>query len=153
MTPTVSTGPAPDGPQFQKTCFGCGSDNPYGLQLKFQIDPAGSATASLIPGSQWEGLCGIIHGGIVATLLDEAVAKAVAAQGHRSVTAEMRVRFRHYAKTGEPLQVRGWVAKRKKRIIEAEASLTVADGSECAHAWAVFLRWEKGPRAQAPQKE
>jgi len=128
-----------DGMQFQTTCFACGSDNPHGLQLKFRIDPVGTATASLVLGSEWEGLRGIVHGGIVTTLLDEAMAKAVAAIGCKTMTAELRVRFRQYAETGERLQVRGWVVSRKARLIETEATLVAADGSERTHAWAVFL--------------
>jgi acyl-coenzyme A thioesterase PaaI-like protein len=128
-----------DGVQFQATCFACGSDNARGLQLKFRVDPDGTATASLVPGSEWEGSRGIVHGGIVATLLDEAMAKAVAATGCKAMTAELRVRFRQYAETGEQLQVRGWVVKHKARLIETEALLEAAGGSERAHAWAKFL--------------
>jgi acyl-coenzyme A thioesterase PaaI-like protein len=128
-----------DGVQFQSTCFACGSDNPRGLQLKFTVDPEGSATASWVPGSEWEGSHGVVHGGIVSTLLDEAMAKAVAATGSRGMTADLQVRFRHYAVTGEQLKVRGWVVRRKGRLVETEATLVAADGSEHAHAWAKFL--------------
>ena len=124
--------------QFQRACFGCGVDNPHGLQLQFRVDPYGVAEASWIPDTKWEGLQGVVHGGIVTTLLDEAVAKAVAAAGCKSMTVDLRVRFRQYAKTGEPLQVRGWVVKRRRRLIEAEAAVVAHDGSERAHAWATF---------------
>jgi uncharacterized protein (TIGR00369 family) len=128
-----------DGVQFQATCFACGSDNPHGLQLKFHVDSDGTATASLALSSQWEGPRGIIHGGITSTLLDEAMAKAVAATGRKALTSELRVRFRQYAETGERLQVRGWVVRQERRIIETEAMLVAIDGSERAHAWAKFL--------------
>lgn len=139
MISATRTRSAVDGVQFQTSCFACGSDNPHGLQLKFRVDPDGTATASLVPGSQWEGLRGVVHGGIVTTLLDEAMAKAVAAIACKSMTAELRVRFRQYAETGERLQVRGWVLRNKTRLIKTEATLIAADGSERAHAWAVFL--------------
>jgi acyl-coenzyme A thioesterase PaaI-like protein len=128
-----------DNVQFQATCFACGSDNAQGLQLKFDTDPDGTVKASFIPGPTWEGPRGIVHGGIVTTLLDEAMAKAVAATGYRGMTAELQVRFRQYAETGEQLQVRGWVVRHKTRLIEAEAMLLASDGSERAHAWAKFL--------------
>jgi uncharacterized protein (TIGR00369 family) len=134
-----------DGIQFQSTCFACGSDNPRGLQLKFTVDPDGSATASWVPGSEWEGSHGIVHGGIVSTLLDEAMAKAVAATGSRGMTADLQVRFRHYAVTGEQLKVRGWVVRQKARLVETEATLVAADGSERAHARAKFLIVVKPP--------
>ena len=125
--------------QFQPACFACGADNPHGLQLNFRVDPGGAASASWVPDAKWEGLQGIVHGGITTTLLDEAMAKAVASTGCRAMTAELRVRFRQYAKTSEWLQVRGWVVRNKTRLIETEATLVAADGSERAHAWAVFL--------------
>jgi len=114
-------------------------DNARGLQLKFRVDPDGTATASWVLGSEWEGPRGIVHGGIVTTLLDEAMANAVAATGCKTMTAELRVRFRQYAETGEGLQVRGWVVRHKARLIETEATLVASDGSERAHAWAKFL--------------
>jgi acyl-coenzyme A thioesterase PaaI-like protein len=125
--------------QFQRTCFACGVDNPHGLRLEFCFDPDGTATASWVPDIQWEGARGIVHGGIVTTLLDEAMAKAVAATGCKSLTADLRVRFHRYTKTGEVLQVRGWIAKHRKRLIETEATVIAPDGSERAHAWARFL--------------
>ena len=125
--------------QFQATCFACGSDNPHGLRLKFHVGPEGTAAASLVLGPEWEGPRGIVHGGIVSTLLDEAMAKAVAATGCKTMTAELRVRFRQYAETGERLQVRGWVVRRTTRLMETEALLIAEDGSERAHAWAKFL--------------
>jgi acyl-coenzyme A thioesterase PaaI-like protein len=139
MISPTRTRPTVDGVQFQATCFACGSDNPRGLQLKIRIDPDGTAMASFVPGSEWEGPRGIVHGGIVTTLLDEAMAKAVAATGCRGMTAELRVRFRQYAETGERLQVRGWVVRHKARLIETEATLVAADAGERAHAWAKFL--------------
>ena len=127
-----------DGIEFQSTCFACGADNPRGLLLKFHVDSDGAASASFVPGPEWEGSRGIVHGGIVTTLLDEAMAKAVASTGCKAMTAELRVRFRQYAETGERLQVRGWVVRHKARLIEAQALLGGTDG-ERAHAWAKFL--------------
>jgi len=147
----ASPGPAratADSVQFQRACFACGRDNPHGLQLEFHVDPDGAASASWVPDVKWEGLRGIVHGGIVTTLLDEATAKAVAATGCKMMTADLRVRFRQYAKTGEMLQVRGWIVRHRRRLIEAEATVVAHDGSERAHAWATFLALMK-PSASA----
>ena len=138
ISATRSRQPA-EGVQFQATCFACGSDNPRGLQLKFHVDSERAAVANLTLDSRWEGPRGVIHGGIVTTLLDEAMAKAAAATGAKTMTAELRVRFRQSAETGEQLQLRGWVVRQEKRLLETEAILVAADGSERAHAWAKFL--------------
>jgi acyl-coenzyme A thioesterase PaaI-like protein len=139
MISTIQDRSSMVGLQFQATCFACGSENKRGLQLALRVDPRRVATADFVPGPEWEGPRGIVHGGIVATLLDEAMARAAAEPGCKTMTAELRVRFRQYAETGEQLQVRGWVVRRKTRLIDNEALLVAADGSERAHAWAKFL--------------
>lgn len=121
------------------TCFVCGQDNPQGLHLLFEREESGKLAATWTPRADWEGYHGIIHGGIVSTVLDEAMSKAVAASGAQAFTAEIRVRFRHHVTTGDVFEIRGWVVKRNKRLIEAEAELTTPNGTEHAHAWASFL--------------
>jgi len=87
----------------------------------------------------WEGFRGVIHGGIVSTVLDEAMSKAIAAQGIPAFTCELRVRLRHHVESTEELEVRGWVVEKRKRRILAEATLKDQQGRERAHAWATFL--------------
>src|SRR5665213_2147558 len=60
-----------------RSCFVCGPDNPRGLRLAFQTNESGEMTAEWIPEPEMEGYQGIVHGGIVSTVLDEAMAKAV----------------------------------------------------------------------------
>jgi acyl-coenzyme A thioesterase PaaI-like protein len=91
------------------------------------------------PTDAWEGFQNIIHGGIISTVLDEAMSKAVVLAGCEAPTGELRVRFRQHVAPGETLQVRAWVAGRRKRLIETEATLTGAGQVEYAHAWASFL--------------
>jgi len=96
-------------------------------------------TATWTPSPTWEGFRGIVHGGVVSTVLDEAMAKAVAATGSQALTAELRVRFRRHVTSGEAFLIRGWIVKQNKRLIATEAALTAPDGTEHAHAWASFL--------------
>jgi acyl-coenzyme A thioesterase PaaI-like protein len=79
----------------------------------------------------------------VSTVLDEAMSKAVAAAGCEALTAELRVRFRRHVTSDGVFLIRGWIAKRGKRLIETEATLTALDGKEHAHAWATFLALPK----------
>jgi acyl-coenzyme A thioesterase PaaI-like protein len=80
-----------------------------------------------------------VHGGVVSTVLDEAMSKAVAGAQAEALTAELRVRFRRHVPSGETFLVRGWIVRRNRRLIETEASLTSPEGAEHAHAWARFL--------------
>jgi acyl-coenzyme A thioesterase PaaI-like protein len=120
-------------------CFVCGQDNPQGLRIQFQRSECGEISATWRPGQVWEGFRGIVHGGVVSTVLDEAMSKAVASAGNEALTAELRVRFRRHVTSGNRYVIRGWIVKHNKRLIEAEATLTAPDTTEHAHAWARFL--------------
>jgi acyl-coenzyme A thioesterase PaaI-like protein len=123
----------------QSVCFVCGQDNPHGLKIPYQRQDNGEIVATWTPAPPWEGFRGIIHGGIVSTVLDEAMSKAIAAMGCEALTAELRVRFRRRVSTGDVFLIRGWIVDRGKRLIKAEAILATPDGTEHAHAWATFL--------------
>jgi len=123
----------------QSGCFVCGPNNPRGLQLRFEGQGAGETSATWIPVSAWEGFRGIIHGGLVSTVLDEAMSKAVAGMGIEALTADLRVRFRQPVTSGDAFIVRGWIVSRNKRMIRTEAVLAAGDGTEHTHAWATFL--------------
>jgi acyl-coenzyme A thioesterase PaaI-like protein len=127
------------GARAQSSCFACGPDNERGLRLRFEKNETGEMLAEWIPESSTEGFDGIVHGGIVSTVLDEAMAKAVVAAKVEALTAELRVRFRRHVASGSSVRVRGWIDSRNRRVIKTEAALTGADGTELAHAWASFL--------------
>jgi acyl-coenzyme A thioesterase PaaI-like protein len=127
----------------QPGCFVCGQDNPNGLRIRYELQESGEITATWTPAPAWEGFRGIVHGGVVSTVLDEAMSKAVAAAGCEALTAELRVRFRRHVTSGDTFLIRGWISGRTKRKIETEATLRAADGTEHAHAWATFLALPK----------
>jgi acyl-coenzyme A thioesterase PaaI-like protein len=100
-------------------------------------------TAMWTPSPAWEGFRGIVHGGVVSTVLDEAMSKAVAATGSEALTGELRVRFRRHVTSDDAFLIRGWIVRRNRRLIETEAALTATDGTEHAHAWGRFLTLPK----------
>ncbi len=121
-------------------CVVCGQDNPHGLHLEFQADPGTcTARASWVASVGWESFQGVIHGGVISAVLDEAMSKAIIISGHEAFTAEIRIRFRRKVRIGETLSVQGWVVAVRKRKITTEASLTSSGGAEMARAWATFL--------------
>lgn len=123
----------------QSACFVCGRDNPRGMRLHYERRDSGEFIATWTPESTWEGFQGIVHGGIVSTVLDEAMSKAVMAAGWEALTAELRVRFRRPVASGADYSIRGWIAESAKRMVKTEAVLVSRGGVEHAHAWAVFL--------------
>lgn len=136
-----ATQPAREVPELraQNGCFACGAENPQGLHLCFETAPDGSVATSWQPAPVFQGFEGVIHGGLIATVLDEAMAKAVLASGLKAVTCELSVRFRRHIVPGEKLLIRGWVTTRQKRKLTCEAILSGEDGQERAHASGIFL--------------
>ena len=134
----------------QSSCFVCGQDNPRGLRVRYEPAGTGGVTAEWTPDAVWEGFQGIIHGGVVSTVLDEAMSKAVVATGSEALTAELRVRFRRHVVAGGSYRIRGWITRRSRRTFETEACLLAPDGTEHAHAWATFLTVPVAGRGAGP---
>ena len=121
-------------------CFGCGDDNPIGLHLRFAAD-GDSVRASFTPGPDHQGVGGIVHGGILSTLLDEAMAWATAHAGYWAMTGDMRVRFRRPLNVGEPTVVAARVSGARGRLVTAAGELMLeSDGSPVATATATFVK-------------
>jgi len=122
-------------------CFACGRDNPIGLKLSFRQEQDRYVT-SFTADPQFQGYHGIVHGGILATLLDEVMARYVWEKVGPSATAKLEVRYRRPAPTGEPLDVRGWITAERQggRIFETAADIRAADGTVLAEATGLVMR-------------
>jgi acyl-coenzyme A thioesterase PaaI-like protein len=121
-------------------CFGCGDDNPIELHLRFAPDGDG-VKASFIPGPEHQGFHDVVHGGIITSVLDEAMAWAVAHAGVWAVIGEMRVRFRQPLKIGEVTSVVARASGTRGRLVTAAAELQLdRDHSLVATASATFVR-------------
>jgi len=103
-------------------CYVCGKDNPSGLHVQFTVDHATrTITGQFTPRQEHEGWEGIVHGGIIAALLDEAMVKLAAHLVEPAVSAEITVKFKAPVASGEELVVTGRLLKESRRLIEAEA--------------------------------
>lgn len=127
--------------QDDRRCFACGPDNPHGLQLSFRYADASARCVVSLP-ERFTGWSTLVHGGIVVTLLDEAMAHAAIAAGIRAVTARMEVRFRKAAPPGSPLVVEGKVEKRRGRVLDLVATVGGEGGPIYAEARGRFLAVE-----------
>jgi len=118
-----------------QNCFVCGKKNSAGLQLDFALDPdCGTAVARVVFPAQMQGWQDTVHGGLLATVLDEAMVKAAGAAGHKCVSAEITVKYRKPAPTGEPCLVSGKVLAARGRIVLAESRIGDAQGRVLAQA-------------------
>ena len=129
-------------------CFGCGRLNPHGLRLAFHRLPEEPGVwAPFTPLPDHEGYAGLVHGGIISTLLDEAMAWALYAREIWSVTARMSVTFRKPVAVGEPTRAIGRLVADRGRLLEAAGELRrERDDVLLAEATATFIRV---PEAQA----
>lgn len=112
-------------------CFICGRDNPIGLQLRFARDGEG-VRAEFTPSDLHVGYEGLVHGGILAALIDDALANIWFVRGLEAVTAKIEVRFRREARPGERLVVTARPTGTKGGMATAKAEVSRADGEVVA---------------------
>ena len=122
-------------------CFVCGEENPSGLHLQFSANK-GKIQTEFLPRKIHQGYKNIVHGGIISTLLDEAMVKAALMQEMPAVTAEITVRFRAPLMAGEKVIVEAEINKMNKKIIETSAVMKKEDDTVIAEAHAKLLRYE-----------
>jgi uncharacterized protein (TIGR00369 family) len=121
-------------------CFVCGENNPNGLRLIFEIDrEKRTLKTSFVSNPTFQGWDGIVHGGIISTLLDEAMAKLVYELGYDAVTASLEIKFKKPAPILQPLLVYGEIAEVNRRLIRAKARVTKEDGTILATGTSTFL--------------
>ena len=122
-------------------CFACGVENLKGLGLSFyEVGPDEVMAECTIP-AHFEGFPGIVHGGIVATMLDEVTGRAamIGEHAHFRLTAKLDIRYRKPVPSGQPLRLRGVVVRRKGHVAFAHSELILADGTVAAEADAVLV--------------
>ena len=120
-------------------CFACGELNEIGLHLKLNLEPGRCWTELEMP-RRFEGWEGIVHGGILCTILDEVMAWALVAQDNWGVTARMSIEFRKPVTVGQAVRAEGWITEDRRRIhVTAGRILDAATGAELAVAQATYV--------------
>ncbi len=119
-------------------CFVCGPDNPIGLNLKFVYDGKICRT-TYQPDTRHEGYKGILHGGILATILDEVMIKAALAENVLCVTASMEVRFKAPADIRSFYTFESRIVSRRGRIIATEGKAVDQSGTTVAEATGKYM--------------
>jgi len=119
-------------------CYACGQKNPIGLKLKFAQEGKG-VRAEFTPGELHQGWSGVVHGGIISCILDEAMSYAALAEGANSLTARMQTRFKRPLQTGQSLVITARATKKTRKLIEAEAEMHLTDGTPVADSTATMF--------------
>lgn len=125
-----------------KYCFICGMENPVGLHLHFEETAPGEVTANCIIDDKYQGYPGIVHGGIVAAMLDEISGRALMGDANHPrfmYTARLNIRYRKHVPTGEMLHLVGRVGKDRGRSATAFASISDEDGNVLAECESLLV--------------
>ena len=135
-------------------CFGCGGANPQGLQLSFEQDDAARRIRAVFRlGAEYQGARGFLHGGIIATLLDEIMAKLSRLDGNGlAVTAELKVEYLKPVPVDSDLHAEAYEASRAGRNLHRVGEIRIRRES-CSRA-APHASWKLtgiGP-AKSPKR-
>jgi len=121
-------------------CFVCGGANAQGMQLTFEQDDAAQRIRGKFRMSaQYQGATGYLHGGMIATLLDEVMAKVSRFGEEHAVTAGLSVEYRRPVPVEDELIVEGWETGRNGRTRSREGEIRTAAGVVLARGQATFV--------------
>ncbi len=125
-----------------RMCYVCGEKNPKGLKLKFEHPKPGLLKAVVVFQKEHQGYNGVVHGGMMAMVLDEMMVNLAWTEGIPTVTGELITRFKKPAKIGQKIHFEGVLdaSKRKGRVVYASASAKTESGVLLASATATCIQ-------------
>jgi uncharacterized protein (TIGR00369 family) len=128
----------------QNRCFGCGHANAHGLQLEFLLAEDGTVVCPTMVADTFEGHPGYLHGGIIATLLDETMSKAVRARGLTAMTRHLEVDYKRPVPSRTAIRMEGRVVRSEGRKHWVEAKIVEEGGSALASGKGLFVEVKAG---------
>ena len=123
----------------QNRCFGCGQANADGLRLEFLRAEDGTVVCFPTVPERFEGPTAYVHGGIIATLLDEAMSKSIRVLGVTAVTRHMEIDYLRPVLSGEPVRLEGRLVRSEGRKHWTEARILSARGHVLAESKGLFI--------------
>ena len=120
-------------------CFVCGENNRIGLHLTFQLED-GVTRTEFVPQADHQGYDGVVHGGILAALLDDAMANCLWLRGTAAVTAKMELRYRAPVPVGSRLLIYGRLVQEREKVATAEGWITTDTGAKVVEATGTFFK-------------
>jgi acyl-coenzyme A thioesterase PaaI-like protein len=121
-----------------RMCFVCGRENQFGLHAEFLIEDD-KVVVEFTPEERHQGYPGVMHGGLVSTLLDETIGRSAFLLNKWVVTAKMELRYRQPVPIGKPIRVVGWITRDRGRMLEAQGEVRLSDGTVAVEAKGLFV--------------
>ena len=140
-------------PNLENFCFGCGGANPRGMLLTFEQDDAAlRIRGNFRLGTEYQGGAGFIHGGIIATVLDEVMGKVCRFRGVRAVTAELNIEYLKPVPVDADLVVEGREVEMKGRNLFLAGDIRDVSGKVLARGKGrfVIISPKQAAKADAP---
>ena len=129
-------------------CFVCGQRNDHGLKAVYHQE--GDRIVTTFTGEpRHQGFPGVVHGGIISTLLDETMGRTALFERAWVMTGRLEVRYRTPAPTGEPLTITAWATRHRSRSVETRGEVRRANGELLAEGSGLFLKVPEAVKAQA----
>lgn len=126
-----------------KHCFVCGTENQNGLQMTFQQIDASTVQSKYIIAECFQGWSGIAHGGIVASILDEVMARLFIfseTEKRFLVTAKLEIKYRRPVPIGKEITIMGKKLEDKGKLAKAQAVITNGQNEILAEAVSIFIQ-------------
>jgi acyl-coenzyme A thioesterase PaaI-like protein len=129
-------------------CFVCGVENPCGLNIRFFNNGPQRVIARVTLGDEYQGYPGVVHGGILGTILDETMGRAILSDGDQSddlaearfmFTAKIEVRYRQPVPLHEEFTVHGRVDKDRGRMVLVSGEVLLPGGTVAVEASAILV--------------
>lgn len=117
-------------------CFVCGRNNPHGLYMTFYDNGDNEVVANYTVPADYQGYPGVVHGGVVAAMLDEVVARVAMIKDHHHfmMSVRLEVKYRHPVPTETPLKIVGRIVRLRGRLGKAVGEVVLPDGMVAAEA-------------------
>jgi acyl-coenzyme A thioesterase PaaI-like protein len=122
-----------------KMCFVCGVDNPIGLHLDFWMDGE-QVWTEFTPGQQHQGYPGVLHGGLIAALLDETMGRAAYLKNLWMVTAKMELSYRKPVPLEQPLTITAHIDELHGSRMTVTGQLLLPGGIVAVEGHGLYLR-------------
>lgn len=126
-----------------KWCFVCGVVNPAGLKIRFFNDGHQQVIARVTFGDEYQSYPGVVHGGLIATVLDETIGRALLAgdtpEPRFMFTATLNLRYHKSVPLNQEVTVRGRIDKDRGRIVQASGELLLPDGTVAVEATSTLV--------------
>lgn len=139
-------------PWMQKdgyNCFGCSPDNPIGIHMEF-YENGDEIISFWNPQSQYQGWVDTMHGGILATIIDETAGWVVFRKLQTSgMTTKLELRYKKPVMTTEPqITVRGHIVEQRRNLVTIEVKIENSKGETCVEGRATYFAFDKNKAAE-----